>query len=581
MDSTQPTPEKAREEGLQSRWPRLRRNEWVPPAVSVAVLFAAAVVYVPPGICFDDSGDLQLASATLGIMHPPGYPGYVTLGYLVSRVPGVDPAYMVSLACLVSGVAALWICILMQIRLGVDPWLASGLVLALSAVPRVWNNLVAPEVYAPSLLFLVASAYLLIKYARLGVRRDLLLAALLFGVVLANRPTVVWTLPFFLVAWWAASRRRRVPFRQELPRLLGATLIAALPGLYSLGYLWVRDTPQGRFNYIELKHEEDGSVPGSGDGWHSKVQRLYWHVTAREFERYMGNTWHGAWRRLQWIYKQYFLYRPVTFSVVLAVLIIGAVATFKRCGCAFWLLVGIITGNVIFICTYRIYGHAADLTPLLFAATVLGGVAGSVLFRRQGDMTIKDGAKVLGMAVGLVIALFVLGRVFGEPTLGMSPPLVPVSIVLGCLAVRALQPEARKALVRIFMVGMCVVTVVDAPRRGGRSSADAAGFLAELDLPTLPANAMICSMWHQSTPLWYAQRVLSERMDIKIVNTGPSRWPIYIEKAIDHRPVLLVTRVSGLDECKLTRYRNIWRVERASAPSERKSESAPTDDNEI
>lgn len=76
----------------EASWQPLRRSDWI--AASVAVVFVGALAWphLPPSICFSDGGDLQLASVTLGIMHPPGYAGYTTLGWLVSRIPGVDPA---------------------------------------------------------------------------------------------------------------------------------------------------------------------------------------------------------------------------------------------------------------------------------------------------------------------------------------------------------------------------------------------------------------------------------------------------------------------------------------------------------
>ncbi|MCH7592399.1 MAG: DUF2723 domain-containing protein, partial [Planctomycetes bacterium] len=191
----------------EAGWAKLRRADWIAPGLAVVFISALAIPRLPPGVCFEDAGDLQLASATLGIMHPPGYAGYVTLGWFVSRVPGVDPAYMVSLACFASGLTAIWFCMLLQIRLGVSSWIAGALGLALTAHPRVWSNLLVPEVYAPTLALLAGAAYLLVRSVHRGVRRDMLLAALLYGLALANRPPLLFMLPFFLVAWWTARSR--------------------------------------------------------------------------------------------------------------------------------------------------------------------------------------------------------------------------------------------------------------------------------------------------------------------------------------------------------------------------------------
>ncbi len=493
-------------------WPKLKGLDRLAVALALAVIGVVTIPRLPPGVCFSDSGDLQLASATLGIMHPPGYAGYVTLGYLCTLVPRVDPAYMVSLACLASGIAGLLLCMLMQVRLGVNSWVASALVMALAAHPRVWRNLLAPEVYAPTLAFVAGAAYLLVRYARLGVRRDLLVAATLFGVALANRPTVVWMLPFFLAAWWLSRRGREPSRRRRSASFVLAVSCAALPGVYSLGYLWVRDTSSTPYNYIQHHNAEFNILPDAHDGWQAKLKRLYYHASAREFERYIGNTWRGAWLRLRWLHGEFFLYRPFNFAMVLLLLLVGAVLTYRRCRVSFCLLGGMAVGTVVFVCTYRIYGQAANLLPLLFTATVLGGVALSSLFPLESTSRVRSVT-----AIGLTVA-------------------------------------------------MCIVTVIDAPNRDRRKSAEAGPFLAELDMQTLPKNTAIFSTWRESTALWYAKHVLTKRRDVEIINTITYKWPSRIA-LMPHRPVYVITKSRDLDGCKLTPYRNLWRVERSQPTS--------------
>lgn len=498
----------ARPTGGTLGWPRLDRVQRVAVGLTISVLLICTIPNLPPGICFDDSGDLQLAAATLGIMHPPGYPAYVTLGHLATLTPSVDPAYMVSLCCLVAGIIALWIGVLLQVRLGVNVWIAGAVMLTLALTKRVWTNLVAPEVYAPSLMFLASSAYLLIKYARLGTRRDLYMAALLYGVALANRPTVVWTLPFLILAWWSAARTvETAPFRPF--RLLAlCALFAAMPGVYSLSYLLIRDQPDTTYNYIEIKNQEVGRLPDLREGTSARLERLWWHGSAREFARYMGNTWEGGWKRLIWIYKEFFLYLPIRCAIVILLLVCSVWITFRRCQTAFWLLVGMALGNMVFICTYRVHGHAADLLPLMFSAAVLAGVATSLI------------------------------------------------IPGGC-------HDRRRAVALVLMAAACVFAATTARQRGPRADTDATPFLAQLDVPTLPRNAAICSLWKHSPVLWYAQFVLTDRRDIEVINTIPGKWKERVD-ALPNRPAFFCMRISDVDERDLTPYRNIWRYHRHS-----------------
>jgi hypothetical protein len=474
--------------------------------LGVAVIVLVTLPRLPPGICYGDSGDLQLAARTLGIMHPPGYTGLVSIGFLTTLMPGVNPAYMISLACLVSGVVALWLCMMLQVRLGVNAWIASAIVLALTATYRVWSNLIAPEVYAPSLMFLVSAVYLLVKYGRLKRRRDLYLATLLFGMAMANRPTVVWTLPFFVAAWWMISIRLGSSLRASLRTLPVCVLLVSLPGLYALGYLWVRDSPDTPFNYIELKRLEFEELPDARDGTEAKLQRLWWQATAREFKVYMGNSWDGVRNRLLWMQREYFLYRPVLMGIVLLFCLFGVVLAFRRCQVSGVLLVGLVIGNTVFICTYIIYGHAADLLPILFSASVLAGVATSVIIPYR--------------SIG-----------------------------------------SRRTVAVAALIVAAVVTICDAPHRALRSPVDGTGFLAALDMQTLPKDSMICSVWQYSTVLWYAQFTETDRDDILIVNTKPADWRKWIEKN-PQRPAFVATKLASLRGYDQTPYRNIFCVKR-------------------
>ncbi len=486
-------------------WAPLGRRAWSAVAVVMIALGVATIPRLPPGVCFSDAADLQLASVTLGIMHPPGYAGYTAVGWLLTRIPGVDPAYMVSLVCLLCGLVALAGCMLIQVRLGVSPWIAGAIVMALTAHHRVWTNLVAPEVYAPTLALVVASAYLLAGHVRTGRSSSLWWAAGLYGFAVANRPTVVWTFPFFAAAWWIGSRSRPGFPRSAAGPVAVATFCAICPALFSIGYLWVRDTPETTYNYIEIHNNEVGDLPSVSVDWRAKLERIWYHGTAREFSRYIGNDVRGAWKRLTWLYKEFFLYELTRFAIVLFVLAIGLMVAFSRDAAMAMIVLGLVVGNVVFICTYVIVGMAADLSMLMSAAVILGGVALSPLFPADGR---------------------------GWP----------------------------RAVAMTLALGMGAWTIADAPNRNPRSPADALPYLAELDMATMPANAVICSTWQQTPALLFDKHVLSRRSDIEIVNATTKLWARQAA-VFSGRPIFAVSMAPERQGMRLTPYRNIFRAE--------------------
>ncbi|MCH7814383.1 MAG: DUF2723 domain-containing protein [Planctomycetes bacterium] len=471
--------------------------------IALLVVVAVTVPRLPPGICYDDAGDLQLASATLGIAHPPGYAAYVSIGWLATRLPGVDPAYMVSLTCLAAGVVAIWLGMLMQVRLGVNAWLAGAIGVAVTAQPRVWQNLLAPEVYGPTLAFLAGAAYLSLRHARTGRLRDLLIGALLFGVALANRPPVVFALPFFVIAWWGSRPAWRLFAGRAV--LAGGCLI--LPGLYSAGFIWLRDAPQTAYNYIEQYNREFDELPPSDAGSGAKLQRLVWQVSGRQFRHLMGTTVRGVRTKLRWLGEELGLERATATVIAGVFLLGGAVLAGWRSRAAAWLLAGMAAQSVIFVCAYRIYGQAADLSPLIWAMAVSAGVALSVLWPRDTS-------------------------------------------------------RPRRLAAVVVLAAVCTWTALDAgDRQPVGPGADATGFVEAVDLATFPRGAVICSSWGTSTPLWYARCVLTGRFDIQIINASSGRWLEMIAEWPD-RPVFFTSAPVKLPSgATLVPFRKLWRLE--------------------
>jgi hypothetical protein len=410
----------------------------------------------------------------------------------------------------------------MQMRLGVNPWIACAIGVLLSAQPRVWQNLLYPEVYAPSLAFLAGSAYLLLKYVRLGRRRDLLIAALLFGIAAANRPPTVLALPFFVVAWWQGARSAKAPWRSRPASVAAAAACAVLPAVYSIAFLWVRDTPATACNYIEQYNAEAHELPDANAGPSARLRRITWHAGGEQFRELMGNDWASVWNKLRWLRGEFapgqelpsplalvvsLIGSVLTFIVAAAVVVIGLVVTARRCGAAGWLLAGMIVQSVIFVCAYRVYDQAADVLPLIWASAVALGVSLSALFPR-----------------------------------GLS--------------------QGRRAVAIGLMVLACVWTVADAPDRPDWArDQDATPFVAAVDMASFPDGAVVCSSWGTSPPLWYAQHVLTDRDDVKIINAGSVHWLEMIEQ-YPGRPVFFTdSRVRVPDGWELTPYRKLWRLE--------------------
>ena len=515
-------------------------------AVSLALVALAGVPRLPAGICYGDNGDLQLASVTLGIMHPPGYPAFTTLGYLITRLPGFNPAYWITLACFASGLLGLWLAIMLQLRLGVHAAVACITALIFATHERFWTNVLAPEVYMPSMAMLGAAVYQLVKYRGTARSGHLMLSAAFLGVAMANRPPMAMTVPFFVVAWWLIQKRQNIEtskcqkeegklrsvetsenrdkdFRDVASncfRPLGlAAGCALLPILYTLGYLWFRDTPTTAYNYIEQHNVSHELLPSVEEGWRAKARRVLWQVTGEQFHGEFGYTLRGVRSKLRWLRDDLLFGRPITLAAAALIVAAGAVRAFRRSPAAGWLLAGLAAHSIVFVLVYRVYGQAADLLPLLFAATVFAGMGISIVVHRF-------------TAHGAAITLN--GR-------------FPARREIGLWAVAAVIVAA-------------VASGAEVSRRWSTGrNVDARTFLEQVDLPTFPENAIICAEWTPAVPLWYAQQILTPRPDIYIVAGEYRQWDRLLRDNPD-RPMFIIESEWRFEGYRLEPYRNMWRI---------------------
>jgi hypothetical protein len=189
-------------------------------ALSLALGAVGLALYVKtlaPTLLMADAAEFQLACYTLGVAHPTGYPLYVILGWLWSHlVPLGDAAYRVNLLSAVfaaSCVALLYPLALEAIHRAFqrppDAFLRAAAVLAtitLAVSRTFWSQALRAEVYALNSLFVVATLYLLLRWAELRSSRTLQAAALVYGLSLTHHVTMLLFLPAGLLFLWLTDR---------------------------------------------------------------------------------------------------------------------------------------------------------------------------------------------------------------------------------------------------------------------------------------------------------------------------------------------------------------------------------------
>src|SRR5262249_29358795 len=156
--------------------PRMLRNArgvaWV---VSLAALWVY-VMTLSPTVAWrnfgEDSGDLLVASATLGIPHPTGYPLYVLLGRVAGFLPLGTLAFRINLVSALAGAASVFFLACLTFELaaassGVGGWLASATAALLYAFSLgAWSQSSVAEVYTLNAAFFGAILWALARADR-------------------------------------------------------------------------------------------------------------------------------------------------------------------------------------------------------------------------------------------------------------------------------------------------------------------------------------------------------------------------------------------------------------------------------
>ena len=137
-------------------------------AVLAVVGFGFLALYIAtlsPDLLPADNGEFQLAAATLGVAHPPGFALYTLLAHLMTRLPwGATPAYRVNLLSAFTSTAALLLVWLAVAHLSKSRWGAFTAVLALGTATTFWAQATTANIRSLTAVFAALAFYALIRW---------------------------------------------------------------------------------------------------------------------------------------------------------------------------------------------------------------------------------------------------------------------------------------------------------------------------------------------------------------------------------------------------------------------------------
>ena len=203
----------------------------VPPFL-IYLLTAAPTVY------WLDAAELTTGAYTLGIIHAPGSPLYLLLGYIFTHLPIGDIGYRLNLMSVFTSTLTVLLFYLILYHLTRQQLLTLITSWFVAFTYYVWDPALSAELYSLQGCLLVGLIFLTLKWREQKQLWQLCLLALLFGLGLGNHLSLILLLPGF--ALLALS----VPSLWQRPRwlllgtgcgLLGASVYLYLPLRYLAG----------------------------------------------------------------------------------------------------------------------------------------------------------------------------------------------------------------------------------------------------------------------------------------------------------------------------------------------------------
>ncbi|MCL4354305.1 DUF2723 domain-containing protein [Patescibacteria group bacterium] len=163
-------------------------------------LFFLYLSNLSPSVYGGDVGDLITASYVHGVAHPPGYPLFTLLGYLLSHIPlNSTVAYRVGLISVVSSSLGIFFFYKLTriFTKSILISLTSSLILAFSYL--YWLYAEIAEVFSLNVLFVILLLFLSVLFINNPSKKKLFLISFFTGLALTNHHTIIFLFPTILI----------------------------------------------------------------------------------------------------------------------------------------------------------------------------------------------------------------------------------------------------------------------------------------------------------------------------------------------------------------------------------------------
>ena len=435
-----------------------------------------------------DSAELTVAAATGGITRATGYPLYLTLGYLWSRLPVGDVGFRMNLLSALSAALTLLLCERILHRLGARPAARLGAVGLLAFSKFFWAEALVAEVYTLQTALMAAMILALLRWSDRPAPLHLGWVGLAVGLGLSHHMATVLLLPG--IAFYLLTSHPKQVFQWKA--LLAAGL-GLLLGLSFYLYLPLRYAAAPAFNYA-------GGYDASGV-FHaldlSSLAGIWWLVTGRSFSGLMfayplDQVGQQVWEFITYLSGTF-------FAVGIGPGLLGLWALFRRSARLGSMLALMFCAHVFFYVNYRVADKEWMFLPAYLLWALWLGLGLETLFGWL-DSPVRSGRLKDLLLPGLVMGSLAFALLWNWPLVDLS---------------------------------------TDTSTRDR----------AEEMLALVEPNALVLGYWDSVPILQYYQLIENRRPDIQVINRfmiSPENLARLVQNEVQVRPVYATFQTNDL-----------------------------------
>lgn len=324
-----------------------------------------------------DSAELTTAAYTGGLMRATGYPLYLSLGMVWSRLPIGDVGFRMNLLSAVCGALTILLAERILRRWKVSAWASLGALGLLATSTFFWGLSLVAEVYTLHTAIMAGFILALLRWMDAPTPQRMFWVGLLAGLGLSHHAAMVLLAPASLGFVLLAHPRRLVS-----PKMILAALAGMAIGLTPYLYLPLRYLARPAFNYAGVYDANLDFQAVDLTTWEGFV----WLVTGRAFAGAMLAYQGGElWREIQAFLVQL---GQAFFGVGIGPGLVGILILGRKNWREAILLIGMFVFSAGFYINYRVMDKDTMYLPAYLIWSLWVGLGTQALFNWLSNLDV-------------------------------------------------------------------------------------------------------------------------------------------------------------------------------------------------